>query len=165
MRSGTRTARAADEPELPAQVLRRFRVVFNAIKVHFREVRKDTGVAGAQLWALGVVAQNPDIGMTGLARAMDIHQSTASNLVRSLANRELLLVRREGEDKRTVALRLSAKGRRLLRSAPGPFTGVLPDAVASLDRATLARLDKDLQKLIVALHGDKRAEKIPIGQR
>jgi MarR family transcriptional regulator, organic hydroperoxide resistance regulator len=150
--------------ELPGQVLRRFRVVFNAIKAHFRQIEKEAGIGGAQLWALGVVQGSPGIGMTELARAMDVHQSTASNLVKSLVERELLAVEKSGADRRTVALRVRPGGRKVLRSAPGPFTGVLPDALATLDARTLSRLDKDLEKLIEALHADEDAADVPLGQ-
>jgi MarR family transcriptional regulator, organic hydroperoxide resistance regulator len=63
-----------------------------------------------------------------------------------------------------VALRILPGGRKVLRSAPGPFTGVLPDALASLDARTLARLDKDLAKVIAALHADEHAGRVPLGQ-
>jgi len=156
---------AARSPEVPfAQVLRRFRVVFNAIKAHFRQIEKQAGIGGAQLWALGVVMESPGIGITELARAMDVHQSTASNLVKALIERELIGVAKQGEDRRTVALRVLPAGRKVLRSAPGHFTGILPEAIASLDRHTLARLDEDLGKLIAALGADERAAGIPLGQ-
>jgi MarR family transcriptional regulator, organic hydroperoxide resistance regulator len=147
-----------------AQVLRRFRVVFNAIKAHFRQIEKQAGIGGAQLWALGVVMNSPGIGITELARAMDVHQSTASNLVKGLIERELIGVAKQGEDRRTVALRVLPAGRKVLRSAPGPFSGILPDAIATLDSRTLARLDEDLGKLIAALGADERAAGIPLGQ-
>jgi DNA-binding MarR family transcriptional regulator len=151
-------------PELPVQVLRRFRVVFNAVKTHFRQIERGAGIGGAQLWALGVVSASPGIGMNDLARAMDVHQSTASNLVKSLVERELIAATRDGADRRTVALRVLPAGRKVLRSAPGPFSGVLPDALAGLDARTLKRLDEDLGKLIEVLHADERAEGIPLGQ-
>jgi MarR family transcriptional regulator, organic hydroperoxide resistance regulator len=155
---------AASPQQLPVQVLRRFRVVFNAIKTHFRQVEREAGIGGAQLWALGVIRQNPAIGVNDLARAMDVHQSTASNLVRSLVERELVAILKDGSDRRTVALRILPGGQKVLQSAPGPFVGVLPDALASLDARTLSRLDRDLGKLIAALHADERAEGIPLGQ-
>jgi MarR family transcriptional regulator, organic hydroperoxide resistance regulator len=150
--------------DLPAVVLRRFRVVFNAVKAHFRQIEKEAGIGGAQLWALGVLQASPGIGTTELARAMDVHQSTASNLVKSLVERELIALEKTGADRRTVALRILPGGRKVLRSAPGPFTGVLPDALASLDARTLARLDKDLAKVIAALHADEHAGRVPLGQ-
>ena len=41
----------------------------------------------------------------------------------------------------TVQLAVLPAGRKVLRQAPGPFAGVLPQALASLDSATLERLD------------------------
>ena len=146
------------------RVLRRFRLVFNAVKSHFREVEKKAGVAGAQLWALSVVRDRPGIGVGDLARAMDVHQSTASNLVRSLVERSLVEARKGAADRRSVQLHVLPAGARVLRRAPGPLTGVLPQALAALDARTLARLDRDLATLIAALDVDKRDEGIPLGQ-
>jgi DNA-binding MarR family transcriptional regulator len=150
--------------EPAAQVLRRFRLVFNAVKTHFQQVEKKAGVGGAQLWALSIVRDRPDIGVNDLARAMDVHQSTASNLVKSLITRDLIVGAKNGSDRRTVQLRVLAAGKAVLRRAPGPLTGVLPQALASLDARTLKRMDADLAKLITALDADERAANIPLGQ-
>jgi DNA-binding MarR family transcriptional regulator len=157
-----KTLSAPDEPA--ARVLRRFRLVFNAVKTHFREVEKKAGVAGAQLWALSVIRDRPGLNMTDLAHAMDVHQSTASNLVKTLIERELVAGQKEGADRRTVQLHLLPAGAKVLRRAPGPFTGVLPAALANMDPGTLARLDKDLGELIAALGADRRGAGIPLGQ-
>ncbi|MGZ5269844.1 MAG: MarR family winged helix-turn-helix transcriptional regulator [Ramlibacter sp.] len=145
------------DPELnesAARVLRRFRIVFNAVKAHFRDVERKAGIAGAQLWALSVVRDNPGIGVGRLAQAMNIHQSTASNLLKPLLEQALVVADRAGADKRSVQLQLSPAGARLLRKAPGPLTGVLPQALAQLDARTLARLDRDLDTLIALLDVD-----------
>lgn len=147
-----------------ARVLRRFRLVFNTVKSHLRAVEKKAGVAGAQVWALSVVAAHPGIGVGALARAMDIHQSTASNLLKPLLERGLLAADRSGSDRRAVQLNITPQGARVLRKAPGPFTGVLPDALQRLDAATLKRLDRDLGRLIQVLGGDERAANVPLGQ-
>ena len=153
-----------DQSASATRVLRRFRSVFNAVKTHFQQVEKRAGVGGAQLWALGVIGAQPDIGVGELARAMDIHQTTASNLVRSLVTLQLADSRRDGVDRRAVRLRLTAAGKQVLRKAPGPFTGVLPEALAMLDAQTLARLDHDLGLLIDVLQADERAAGIPLAQ-
>ena len=150
--------------EPAAQVLRRFRLVFNAVKTHFQQVEKKAGVGGAQLWALSIVRDHPDIGVNDLAKAMDIHQSTASNLVKTLIARELVAGAKKGADRRAVQLRILPAGSAVLRRAPGPLTGVLPQALASLDVRTLKRMDADLAKLITALNADERAANIPLGQ-
>jgi len=158
----------ADSPspgEPAARVLRRFRLVFNAVKTHFQQVEKKAGVGGTQLWALSVIAANPDIGVSGLADALDVHQSTASNLVRVLAGRGLIATARGGVDRRAVQLRLLAAGRAVLRRAPGPYSGVLTEALASLDAETLARIDDDLGLLIARLDADQADAKRPLGSR
>ena len=148
---------AAQPAEAPARVLRKFRLVFNAVRTHFQRVEKRVGLGGAQIWALAVVRAAPDIGVNALARAMDVHQTTASNLVKSLVATGLLSAERAPSDRRAVQLRVLPAGARLLRRAPGPFAGVLPEALARLDAATLERLDEDLEALLGVLHADRRA--------
>lgn len=149
----------------PAQrVLRQFRQVFNAVRTHFRQVEKKAGIGGAQVWALSVVEQTPGIGIGGLAEAMNIHQSTASNLVRALLDRRLVATTRSAADRRTVQLKLLAGGTRVLRRSPGPYAGVLPDALAALDARTLRRIEADLAKLIEVLKVDEAAAGVPLSE-
>jgi DNA-binding MarR family transcriptional regulator len=144
--------------------LRRFRLVFNAVKTHFQQVEKRAGVGGAQLWALSVVRTTPGIGVSALAAAMDVHQTTASNLVKALVAAALLRAERNGPDRRAVQLHLLPAGDQVLNRAPGPFSGVLPQALAALDADTLERLDNDLALLIGVLQADSRAAGIPLAQ-
>jgi len=146
------------------RVLRRFRLVFNAVKTHFKQVEKKAGVGGAQLWALSVIRAHPGIGVNSLAAFMDIHQTTASNLVKALVTADMIEAEKSAPDRRAVHLRILPAGARVLRKAPGPFAGVLPDALAALDAKTLERMDHDLALLIAALHADERAAGIPLAQ-
>ena len=146
----------------PARVLRQFRVVFNAVKTHFRHVEQAAGLGGAQVWALSVIRDQPGIGVKELARTLDIKQSTASNLVRALLERDMVAATRDGPDRRTVALHLRDAGAAVLARAPAPFAGVLPDALDELDAATLARLESDLGQLIKLLGVDGDAATVPL---
>jgi len=158
----TRSGKPEEQDEAAIRVLRQFRQIFNAVKTHFQQVEKKVGLGGAQLWALGVIRDNPDIGMGDLGKALNIHQSTASNLVKSLVERELVLAARNGSDRRAVTLRLLPGGAKLLKRSPGPFTGVLPEALAALDEESLERLEVDLARLIDVLHADERGGSIPL---
>lgn len=160
----TSTQSGEGDPVAATRVLRQFRIVFNAVKSHFRQVEREAGVGGAQLWALSLIDNTPGIGVSGLAREMDIHQSTASNLTRSLIERGLVSGAREGLDRRNVTLRLLPAGAAVLRCAPMPFAGVLPEALSSLDAETLGRLEQDLGKLIEVLAADESVGKVPLAQ-
>ena len=139
-------------------------MVFNAVKTHFQQVEKRAGVGGAQVWAMSIIQAQPGIGVGRLSRAMDIHQTTASNLVRALVTGELIRVERNGPDKRAVQLHLLTPGAQILKKAPGPFNGVLPEALAALNASTLERLDQDLAELLGLLKADARAAGIPMAQ-
>lgn len=152
---------AAADPAV--QVLRRFRVVFATVRKHFRAVEKQAGISGAQAWALRVVEQRPGIGVNELARAMQLHQSTASNLLRALGEAGLVAAERAGTDRRVAELRITPRGQKALAKAPTPVTGLLPEALARLDARTLARLDRDLGRLIRELGADPLGAQVVIG--
>ncbi|HEY8974818.1 MAG TPA: MarR family winged helix-turn-helix transcriptional regulator [Burkholderiaceae bacterium] len=151
-----------DHDQAAIAVLRQFRQVFNAVKSHFQQVEKTVGMGGAQVWALSVVREQPGIGVGALARAMSIHQSTASNLVRTLIDRDMLVAVKQGADRRAVQLNLLPAGARVLRNAPGPFAGLLPDALKALPPETLARLQSDLDQVIVRIAADEAAAHVPL---
>ncbi len=145
-----------------AQVLRRFRVVFNAVRTHFRQIEKESGLGGAQVWALSLIRSQPGMGVGEVAKGMDTHQSTASNLVKLLVKKQLVTMTKSLEDKRVVELRITPAGQAVLAQIPGPFEGVLPGALGQLDASTLACLNRDLGQLIGALHADESAGQIPL---
>jgi len=144
------------------QVLRRFRIVFNAIRAHFRQVEKDSGLGGAQAWALSLINANPGMGVGDVAKNMDTHQSTASNLVKVLISKSLVETFRSPHDKRAVNLHITPAGLAVLANIQGPFEGVLPGALAQLDAATLSNLNRDLGLLIGTLNADESAGNIPL---
>lgn len=143
-------------------VLRQFRVVFNAVRTHFRQVERDTGLGGAQVWALSLIQKTPGIGVGDIAAGMEIHQSTASNLVKVLLKKELVSMAKSAQDKRVVELRVTSTGKAALKKIPGPFEGVLPEALRQLDETTLLNLNRDLDKLVQALAADEDAGSIPL---
>ncbi len=107
MKTTTPSSRQADSA---AQALRRFRVVFNAVKTHFRQVETQTGLGGAQVWALSLIHKTPGLGVGDIALRMDIHQSTASNLVKVLLKKELITLAKSEGDKRVAELRITPEG-------------------------------------------------------
>jgi DNA-binding MarR family transcriptional regulator len=144
-------------------VLAQFRVVFRSVRQHYLRVQRRSGVTGAQLWALAHVAGNPGTRMGELARALAIHPSTASNLVRRLEALALVARRRRGRDQRTVQLYLTGKGAKALSRAPQPLIGVLQQALSELPVRRLEALRRQLGELIGAMKvKDLRARTIPI---
>jgi DNA-binding MarR family transcriptional regulator len=163
-KAAVKAARPGNQAKLASQVPHQFRQVFNAVKTHFQQVEKKVGLGGAQVWALSVIRDAKDLRVTELAQAMDIHQSTASNLVKGLVERGLVLTVKDGPDRRVVRLRLTPAGTKALRAVPGPFEGVLPSALRSMDAESLQRLNADLNKLIAVLGADERGSQVLLSQ-
>jgi len=162
--TGADAATASSQDEASAQVLRHFRRVFNAVKTHFQQVEKKSGIGGAQLWALSAIHATPALGVNDLAAVMDIHQTTASNLVKALLKLALIKTEKSSADRRAVQLSILPAGLQVLAQAPGPFAGVLPTALAQLDPLALRRLDADLLQLLQLLHADEAAGQTPLAE-
>lgn len=135
----------------PLPVLKLFRVIFQSVNRHSHEVERKAGVGGAQLWALAEIAGRPRITVTELARAMSIHQSTASNLLEKLESQRYIKRTRSEEDRRVVLLTLTSEGEEILRKAPLPYRGVLSDALLKMDEKSLDILQGSLEKLVAQL--------------
>ncbi len=145
-------------------VLEQFRMIFRSAKKHFQWVQERTGVTGSQLWVLAELQRRPGIRVTDLARAMGIHQSTASNLIELLERRGLIQRDRSSKDQRVVHLSLTRAGRGTIGRAPRPLEGVLPDALHSLGRGDLLELQRRLDKLAQRMKvRDRGGKRMPLG--
>jgi MarR family transcriptional regulator, organic hydroperoxide resistance regulator len=134
--------------------LRSFRVIFGSVRQYFRSVEQLCGVSGSQLWILQQIKQRPGIGISDLAVQLGIHQSTCSQLVEKLVKARHVTRSRSSSDQRRVGLKLTEKGRRTVRRAPGPAEGVLPQALQKLSATSLKSLNRSLQRVIDELGQD-----------
>lgn len=143
----SRSQRAA----LEIHTLQELRTIFGSARRHDADVRRIAGISGSQLWALAEIARGPGMSVNDLAERMALHQTTASNLVYALAERKLIRRERDALDQRVVRLHVTVDGKRKLLQAPGPYTGLLVDALRHLDTRELVRLRKALGVLTEAL--------------
>ncbi len=145
-------------------VLRKFRVVFSSVKRHFEDIESKCGVSGAQLWAISEIAESPGLKVSELARAMSVHQTTASNLVRDLEKKGLVRKKR-GSDQRVVRLYLTKMGNDVVARAPKPMIGVLPDALQRLPEDVLSNLSGNMDALIATMQlKDEAAAAKPLSE-
>lgn len=133
---------------LSLQVLKKFRVIYGPVRQHLREIEQTCGITGSQLWILQEVAKSPGIGISELAEQLSIHQSTCSQLVEKLVVRGLLVKERSKEDQRRVGLGLTDEATEMLKVAPSPSEGVLPEALQALPESALLALEKSLMDVI-----------------
>lgn len=135
-------------PVSPLSVLQRFRVLIRTAQRHSQWIERQSGVTGAQLWALQELSEAPGLRVGELANRMALHQSTASNMIDRLETGGLVRKERTSADQRVVRLYLTIEGAALLERAPSPARGVLPEALRLLEQEDLAKLQTELDSLL-----------------
>jgi DNA-binding MarR family transcriptional regulator len=156
---GDRTAQA----EQAYEALKKFRLLFKAVQRHSQWVETQCGVSSAQLWALWQLSETPGIRVSDLAKALSIHQSTASNLLDKLERSGLIRRDRSGSDQRVVRLYLTDQGKAVLKRAPEPARGLLQNALFDLPADVLASLNHNLGILVRRMKiGDEQAAMEPL---
>lgn len=132
----------------PLVLLGKLRIIIRAAQRHSSAIQKQCGVNGAQLWILQELHDFPGMRVGQLAERMAIHQTTTSNLLDALGKRGYVAKSRDDIDQRVVHLSLTPSGARLLKKAPQPARGLLPEALAKVDVKRRAQLDAGLQALL-----------------
>jgi len=149
--ASTKTLAASVRVLWPYEVLKRFRLIFKEVQQHSQWVETNCGVSSAQLWAMWELSQNPGLRVTELAKAMSIHQSTASNLLEKLARKGLVKRERLNQDQRVVSVSLTEAGIETLKHAPSPARGILQHALFALPEDVLRSLSGNLGVVVAAM--------------
>lgn len=126
------------------KALQAVRGLVAALSQSARVIEQRTGVSNAQLFLLQQIADEPDLSVNALAARAMTHQSTASVVLSRLERRGFVQRVRSVADGRSVALRLTAEGRRLLRRAPRPATSEIVEAISRLKPAEVRMLRRGI---------------------
>lgn len=130
-------------------VLRLFRVV----QANMQSLEKQSGLSGAQLWAMWQLSVMPGMKVSHLADALFIHMSTASNLLDKLEKKGYLHRSRSPADSRVVFLHLTPQGEEVVRKLPGPLQGKLRNALQQMPAAKLDELRNGIVALLAQMEG------------
>lgn len=138
-----------DAPGAPhMEALKKLRVIIRAAQRHSHWIEKQCGVTGAQLWVMQELRESPGMRVGEVSQRLAIHQTTTSNLVDALAKKGYVTKTRDAGDQRVVKLELSESGAAIIRSAPMPARGLLPESLQKLNQQQLRDLNRSLQALL-----------------
>lgn len=129
------------------------RRVFQILNEKSKQVEKQTGLTSPQLWAIKLMAENPTLRVSDLARLMYLHPATVVGILDRLESRGL--ARRTGgeKDRRVVWVALTAQGKKLVKEAPEVVQGHLVSGLSELSQEGLADINRGLKKLIKVFGG------------
>jgi DNA-binding MarR family transcriptional regulator len=144
------------DPAGDGRALRALRELIRGFNVTTKKLERGLGLSGAQLEALEILRDNPGLSPSDLACRSATDQSTASVVVKRLADAGFVDRRKEDGDRRRTRLTLTPEGEAVLDKAPPSLPSRLRSALMRMahdDRVALTTL---LERWL-ALAGLRRA--------
>lgn len=148
----------ADRKELLADTVGTLHEMFQAVDVFSRQVLRDFGVSGPQVWALRTIHQSGVASMGEVAQRMYLHLSTVTGIVDRLEAARLVTREKSKSDARVTELRLTARGRAILAKAPEPPRSKAARNLQRLSMRDLQRVHSSLLLVARAMDVDLPAE-------
>ena len=144
------------DPAAPNRAMNALREVMRAFNVATKKLERQLGLSGSQLEALEILEENPGLSPSDLACRSSTDQSTASVVVKRLADAGYVERRQHDGDRRRTNLSLTPEGHAILAKAGPSVPMKLREAftrMAASERVTLTQL---LERWL-SLAGLKRA--------
>lgn len=130
------------------RVLTQLRALVAALTSSARAVERRTGITNAQLFLLRELAGVGPMGIGDLAGRARTQPSTVSIVVSRLEKAGLVTKVRVAEDRRSVQVEVTRKGRELAKHAPVPPTERLLAALGRLSSRDAVALARGLAPLV-----------------
>ncbi len=124
------------------QIVAAIRRIMRAVDLHSRRLAEEHGLTGPQLATLQAAANLGESSTGTLARAVHLSGPTVTGILDRLTKRGLVDRTRNGQDRRSVTVRLTSDGESVLAAAPS----LLQDRF----RQELTRLEEWEQTTILA---------------
>src|SRR6185503_13144542 len=110
-----------------------------------------TGVTSAQLYVLSCLSTDSAGSLNDLAQRTLTDRSSVATVVDRLVERGLVTSAQDPADRRRSVIRITARGRAILKDAPESATAQLLAGLGALDEAELASLAGALERLVSAM--------------
>lgn len=140
----------ADRTSISASV-DSIRRVLRALRIAARDTLATTGVSAAQLFVLSALIDGREASLSDLAERTMTDRTSVTAVVDRLVQGGLVTKGTSDEDRRRASIRITAKGRTVLRGAPRPPTALLVEALQQVDPAERKRLERGLRALTRAM--------------
>lgn len=131
------------------------RQLVRALRMSAVESERTTGLSGAQLFVLQLLAEGPAESMNDLAARTSTDQSSVSVVVSRLESKGLVVREPAAGDARRITVRITPGGRRLLSGRPPAAQARLQRALELLPHDSLVSLTRELAR-VTELMGAER---------
>ena len=125
------------------RILNSIRQLVRALRLFDREAQSRHGISAAQMFVLHTLSEEEALSLNELSERTATDQSSASVVVQRLVEAGLVTRTQNARDRRHVELRLTPRGRTVIRRSPPPAQQKILAAVEGMsarDRKTIAKL-------------------------
>lgn len=133
-----------------AEIMDNIRRVFQVVNEQSKQVERETGLTGPQVWAIKVISSHGTLRVSELAARMYLHPTTVVGIIDRLEKRGLVCRTRSLEDRRVVDVSLTEEGRSLVAHTPEVASNKITQGLESLST----------EELTVIYHGFDRLTQI-----
>jgi DNA-binding MarR family transcriptional regulator len=138
---------AKKSEEIP-EVIDNVRRIFHAINEYSKTIERTTGLTGPQLWAVKLLAKAAPMRVSDLARQMYLHPATVVGILDRLETKGLVTRNRSKEDRRTVDLLLTDKGKELAATAPEVAQVMLMKGLEELPDEQFSCVEEGMKQVV-----------------
>jgi DNA-binding MarR family transcriptional regulator len=131
-----------------SEIMQSLRRIFKAIQDYSLEVSDKFGITAPQLWALKTISKNESLPLGELSKKMYLRPSTITGLIDRLEKRGYVVRDRDQRDRRVVKIRLTPKGKGLVKRGPNPFQGKMIYGLRNLNSGELRSIYDSIRKLV-----------------
>jgi len=131
-----------------SEIMQSLRRIIKSLQDYSQTVFSHFGITGPQLWALKTINRLGSLSLGELSKRMYLHPSTISGVIDRLEKKGYLVRDRIENDRRVVRVRLTPKGKLLLRKAPNPVQGKMIYGLRKLKKEKLDLIYESVQELV-----------------
>lgn len=128
-----------------------FRRILRALRLAARRTHATAGISAAQLFVLQVLGDGADASLTQIAARTMTDRTSVAAVVERLVDAGLVSRAPSAEDRRRASIRITARGRSVLRRAPVSPTALLVAGLEGLEHRKLASLADGLAALTAGM--------------
>ncbi|HYH09479.1 MAG TPA: MarR family transcriptional regulator [Thermoanaerobaculia bacterium] len=114
------------------RILNSIRQLVRALRLFDREAQQKYGISAAQMFVLHALSEENVLSLNELAERTATDQSSASVVVQRLVDAGYVSRVQKKEDRRRVELRLTARGRTVIRKSPPPAQQKILSAITAM---------------------------------
>lgn len=130
------------------RIFQDLRRIVHALELYSKDVNARFGLTAPQLWALWELERGGAMSLGALALALQLHPSTVVGVVDRLEDKGMAARETDPSDARKICIRLTPKGRVLLRRAPHPAQGRLAHGLQAMSARQVVELRRALATLV-----------------